>query len=123
MRTPLILMAIAFTLSSCATAQRNEITKRYQSTRPANTELIHIPVRDNGVIGTLVVPDTARAYPGVLRLGGAEGGISLGDAETIASEGYAVFAIAYFWIQGLPADLEEVPLEYFGKAFALMKRN
>ena len=120
MRAPLTLIAAALTLSGCATARRDAITK--PGPRSA-TALIHIPVREHGVIGTLIVPDTARAYPGVLRLGGAEGGINVDDAETIAAAGYAVFAIAYFGGEGLPRDLEEVPLEYFGKAIAWMKSS
>ena len=83
--------------------------------------MVHIPVRENGVKGTLVAPDMAGSYPGVLRIGGAEGGISVGDAEVIASEGYAVFAIAYSGMEGLPTDLEEVTLKYFGKAIAWMQ--
>lgn len=85
--------------------------------------LLHIAVHEDGLVGTLVVPDTARAYPGVLRLGGAEGGLRIGDAEAIAAEGYAVLALAYFGIEGLPADLEEVPLEYFGRAIEWMQRS
>jgi len=90
---------------------------------PAHNGLRHIDVRENGLVGVLVVPDTARAYPGVLRLGGAEGGVSTTDADTIAAGGYAVLALAYFGADGLPPDLEEVPLEYFGKAIAWMKKS
>src|SRR5690606_308251 len=50
-------------------------------------------------------------------------GISITDAETIAAEGYAVLALAHFGKEGLPPELEEVPLEYFGKAIAWMKSS
>lgn len=123
MRTLLACMTLAFALSCCATVTQNDISKLGQIARVANPPLIHIPVRENGIVGTLIVPDTMRAYPGVLRIGGAEGGIKVVDAETIASEGYAVLAIAYFGVEGLPADLEEIPLEYFGKAIGWMKNS
>ena len=115
-------MAIVLALNGCASTRQKGVPREaVKNASVAKAGLVHIPVRENGVIGTLVVPDSKRAYPGVLRIGGGEGGISVGDAETIASEGYAVFAIAYFGMEGLPADLEEVPLEYFGKAIAWMK--
>lgn len=97
--------------------------ERSKPSEVAKARPVHIAVRENGVIGTLIVPDTKRAYPGVLRIGGGEGGISVTDAETIASQGYAVLALAYFGMEGLPRELEEVPLEYFGKAIAWMKRS
>ena len=77
----------------------------------AQPSVVHIPVRENGIVGTLIVPDAKGAYAGVLRLGGGEGGISVLDAETIASEGYAVFALAYFGMEELPLSLEEIALE------------
>jgi len=83
--------------------------------------LARIPVRADGLVGTLVVPADGRRRPGVLWLGGGSGGIPVRTAETVAAEGYAVLALAYFAGEGLPADLEEIPLEYFGKAIAWMK--
>lgn len=124
MRIVIACMTIVFVVAGCASTRHSiddvpsDIGK---NAGVAKASLVHISVRENDVIGILIVPDMTRAYPGVLRIGGAEGGIAVGDAETIASEGYAVFAIAYFGIEGLPADLEEVPLEYFGKAIDWMK--
>jgi dienelactone hydrolase len=119
----ILLVCIAFTLTlSSGTANAQNGTNA-PGKDVARADLLHIPVRDNGLVGTLVVPKSTRAYPGILRLGGGEGGIQVGDAETIASEGYAVFAIAYFGMEGLPSDLQEVPLEYFGKAIKWMKHS
>lgn len=115
-------IAITLTLSSHpANAQVTNASSK--GTVPPSTKLLHIAVRDNGLVGTLVVPNSTKHYPGILRLGGGEGGIQLGDAETIASEGYAVFAIAYFGMEGLPGDMQEVPVEYFGKAIEWMKHS
>lgn len=126
MRHAVSFVALLSMFSGCTTASFREATSADQSTasaRPGGDGIFRIPVRENGLVGALVVPDTGRKYPGVLRIGGAEGGIQLPDAETIASEGYAVFAVAYFGMEGLPADLEEIPLEYFGKAVEWMKRD
>lgn len=125
MRIFYVLAAIAAFLPSSVSASQpgsdNHSEGAESQAGIAKVRPVHIPVRADGVIGTLVVPDTKRPYPGVLRIGGGEGGISISDAETIASEGYAVLALAYFGMEGLPPELEEVPLEYFGKAIAWMK--
>ena len=126
MRIVVSFMAIVFVLSGCASTGRGSGDVGGGIARDlggAEAGLVHIPVRENGVVGTLVLPDQTRPYRGVLRLGGAEGGISLVDADAIAAEGYAVLALAYFGMEGLPADLEDVPLEYFGKAIAWMKSS
>lgn len=120
---PLSACILALALSSCVTTLPSGVSNPGQSADASKQALVRIPVRENGVVGTLIVPDTTRAYPGILRIGGGEGGISVGDAEAIASEGYSVLALAYFGMEGLPADLEEVPLEYFGRAIAWMKSS
>src|SRR5205823_7722084 len=50
--------------------------------------------------------------PGVLVLGGSDGGIPSHLAATLASEGFTCLALAYFGIAGLPRHLAEIPLEY-----------
>lgn len=72
MRTMTVLVAIALTLSSCATIASIDTSRADQNTYRAKIELLHLPVRVNGLVGTLVVPDTSQAYPGVLRLGGGK---------------------------------------------------
>ena len=51
--------------------------------------------------------------PGVLLLGGSEGGLPERDARALAEEGYHVLALAYFGRPTLPAGLVDIPLEYF----------
>lgn len=117
-----VVCMVALLLSSCATSPQASTAEK-NGIETARHGVTHIPVHENGLIGVLVVPDPDRSYPGILRLGGAEGGVSTGDADILASEGYAVLALAYFGAEGLPADLEEVPLEYFDKAIAWMKHS
>jgi dienelactone hydrolase len=122
MRKMLICMLVALALLHITTPRSTVSGGNHRINLPG-TSLLHIHVRENGLVGTLVVPNTNRVLPGILRLGGAEGGIQTGDAESLATAGYAVLAVAYFGIERLPADLEEIPLEYFAKAIAWMKSN
>ena len=72
-----------------------------------------------GFAGLLYEPDVVpdRAMPGVLVIGGSEGGVASGDLATaIAAHGYPTLAIAYFGLRGLPRQLEDIPLEYFVRA-------
>lgn len=70
-------------------------------------------VQDHTLVGVLCVPDGAVHAPGVLLIGGSEGGLHERDAQVLASEGFTVLALAYFGAPGLPAGLIEIPLEYF----------
>ena len=74
-----------------------------------------------GLHGTLFVPPGPGPHPGVLVLGGSEGGLPTRNAAWLASHGYAAFALAYFRYENLPAQLEGIPLEYFGQALEWMK--
>jgi len=70
--------------------------------------------------GILFLPGSNEPHPGVLVLGGSEGGIPLRKAAWLASRGYAAFALAYFRYENLPSNLESIPLEYFGQALEWM---
>lgn len=78
-------------------------------------------VHDDGLVGTLFAADEPR--PGVVLLGGAEGGMHEGDAALLAGHGYAVLALAYYGLPGLPQTLRDIPLEYFGRAFECLARH
>jgi len=58
----------------------------------------------------------------VILLGGSEGGNFWSRQkrllEGFVKRGYCVLSLAYFKAPGLPRSLEEIPLEYFEKAFA-----
>jgi dienelactone hydrolase len=61
--------------------------------------------------------------PGVLMLGGAEGGMHEDDAALLAAHGFAVMALAYYGLPGLPEALRDVPLEYFDTALDLLRHH
>ncbi|WP_059106153.1 acyl-CoA thioesterase/bile acid-CoA:amino acid N-acyltransferase family protein [Shouchella shacheensis] len=73
-------------------------------------------VREHGLVGTLYHPSASGPYPGVLLLGGSDGGNQEHGAALLATKGYAVFALSYFGEEGVPKDLAHIPLEYFGTA-------
>jgi dienelactone hydrolase len=81
------------------------------------------PVRDDGLVGTFFMPADGTARPGVLVVGGSDGGLSEGLAALLASHGFAALALAYFRAEHLPPDLMEIPLEYFETAICWLGRQ
>jgi dienelactone hydrolase len=76
-----------------------------------------VEVRENGLVGTLFAPeDDGGELPGVIVLGGSEGGLHESDAALLAAHGFVAFAVGYFGMKDLPEHLVDIPLEYFGTA-------
>ena len=92
--------------------------------RPMASDATIRDVDDDGLYGTLMVPPGA-PRPVVVVVGGSEGGLegALFSGAHVETMGYAVLALAYFGADGLPAALTEIPLEYFGTAFAWLRRQ
>jgi dienelactone hydrolase len=86
-------------------------------------DVTRIPVRENGLVGTLFLPSTKSKTPVVIVLGGSDGGLLEGRAAILASHGYAAFALAYFGAESLPSNLTEIPLEYFEKAIVWLQKQ
>lgn len=83
-----------------------------------------IRVHDQGLRGTLFLPTGNGPWPGVIILGGSEGGLgpwTEAEAACLAAKGYAAFALAYFDYEDLPKSLENIPLEYFQSAIHLLQ--
>jgi dienelactone hydrolase len=82
-------------------------------------------VNDHGLVGVLVVPPGSGKRPAIITFGGSEGGLESGQrlAEYWASLGYVSLGLAYFGAPGLPKELAEIPLEYFGTALAWLKER
>ena len=62
-----------------------------------------IPVRENGLVGTLYMPASPGPHPGLLVLSGSDGFIRDRGAALLASRGYAAFALVYFGSEGVPS--------------------
>jgi len=74
-------------------------------------------VGEHGLYGTLFTPAAPGPHPGILVLGGSEGGIAEEQrAALLAAHGFAALALAYFAYGALPSQLVDVPLEYLGTA-------
>src|SRR3954469_17280509 len=71
-----------------------------------------------GLVGELHLPPGPGRAPGLLILGGSEGGhgAAYHFAKVFAARGFASLGLAYFGDPGVPATLENVPLEYFTQA-------
>jgi dienelactone hydrolase len=75
-----------------------------------------IPVREQGLMGTLFRPDSDGPRPAIIDLGGSIGGLLERRAALLASHGYVALSLAYFGVERLPQDLCRIPLEYFETA-------
>ncbi len=84
-----------------------------------------VAVRDDGLVATWYPPASGRRGPAILVLGGSEGGEGGGKriAAAFAAKGYGVLALAWFKAEGLPQQLQQVPLEYFGKGIRWLQAN
>jgi dienelactone hydrolase len=83
--------------------------------------LVRVPLEKDGMRGFFYYPAEGGPFPGVLIVGGSGGGLYEWLAQAMASNGFAVLTLAYFNYPGLPAELAEIPLEYFHRAAAWMK--
>ncbi|MGO9606773.1 MAG: acyl-CoA thioester hydrolase/BAAT C-terminal domain-containing protein [Candidatus Binataceae bacterium] len=79
-------------------------------------------VREDGLVASFFHP-AGGPHPGIILLGGSGGGLAEDHPALLASHGYAVLSLGYFAMAGLPRDLMEIPLEYFERAIAWMRRQ
>lgn len=93
-----------------------------QPSAPALVDTSRLPT---GLVGYFMRPaDTQGVLPGVIVLGGSEGGLDPAvrkEAQLIADHGYAVLQLGYFGAPHLPETLQLIPLEYFMKAVAWLR--
>ncbi|WNV90163.1 acyl-CoA thioesterase/bile acid-CoA:amino acid N-acyltransferase family protein [Umezawaea sp. Da 62-37] len=83
--------------------------------------VVRTEVDEDGLVGVLFAPDDDDdMHPGVIVLGGSEGGLHELDAALLAGHGFVALALAYFGAPGLPEGLVDVPLEYFGTAVSYL---
>ena len=88
--------------------------------RPGVTEE---SVTASGMVASFFTPATNGRSPAVILVGGSGGGIGWqrGMARSLANHGYAALALAYFDAGDLPESLDEIPLEYFGRAIEWLR--
>lgn len=82
-------------------------------------------VSDNGLVGYYCAKQGVSGVGGIVTFGGSEGGLGTGQvlAEYYASLGYPSLGLAYFGATGVPAELSQIPLEYFQTAFTWLAKQ
>jgi hypothetical protein len=83
--------------------------------------LVRVPLEQDGLRGFLYYPAEGGPFPGVVILGGSEGGLFEGWARALASNGFAALTLAWFGYPGVPEELVDIPLETFDRAAAWMQ--
>jgi dienelactone hydrolase len=68
-------------------------------------------VRDNGIVGTFSTPDGVGPFPGVLALGGSDGGTPDYFPHLLVPEGFACLALQYWGTRETQLTFSEIPLE------------
>jgi hypothetical protein len=85
--------------------------------------LVRVPLEEDGMYGFLYHPAEGGPFPAVMILAGSGGGVYEWLAQAFASNGFAALTLPYFNYQDLPPELVEIPLEYFHKAVAWLKKQ
>jgi putative peptide zinc metalloprotease protein len=94
-----------------ATVARGSIERTF-----AGTEVAARPADAGQLTGTLYYRSAAGPEPGVLVLGGSDGGQPDHAAALLAAHGFAVLALTYFGAEDLPPRLHNVDLGYLTAA-------
>lgn len=86
-------------------------------------------IAEDGLVADLFHDGSGQPRKPIVLLGGSEGGKAWSSWGTkkirnhLTDLGYTLFSLAYFKSPGLPPTCEEIPLEYFEKAFAWLAKQ
>ena len=102
---------------------RDEVSANF-TRRLIGANVIRTPVREGRIRGALFSMKGATNAPGVVLLGGSDGG-NLYEfvAALLAAHGIVSLSLAYFAYDDLPEHLLELPLEYFAEATQWLQRR
>ncbi len=112
-----------FSIQLTAYRKKEKIASKAIVRLPKAPEIKKISVRKNGLRGTLFLPSSKSPLPVIITLSGSNGGLGEGRAQLLASYGFAVLALGFFAVDGLPPHLENIPLEYFKTAFTWVRES
>jgi dienelactone hydrolase len=76
-------------------------------------------------VANLHLPSGNGPFAAIITVGGSGGGIGWQDwmADVLARNGFGGLALAYFRAEGLPEELDQIPMEYFGRALAYLREH
>lgn len=93
---------------------------------PIAEGIVRREVRDKGLVATYFSREDGIRKPAIIIVPGSTGGVPEHLAALYASHGYTTLALGYFNAGEaglLPRELVEIPLEYFTKAAAWLKKQ
>ena len=110
-------------VATCAGPRQPEPVGPETASAAAAAGLDTIVVRSGGLVADVVMPAAPGPHPAVLLVGGSGGGIGWqrSMAERLAERGFVAMGLAYFRMEGLPPELERIPLEYFEHALTWLR--
>jgi len=68
-------------------------------------------IRENGIVATFGTPDRDGPFPGVLALGGSDGGTPEYFLNLLVPEGFACLALQYWGTRDTQLSMTDIPLE------------
>lgn len=94
------------------------IAERTFSRRYMSSQISHQDIYGEHFQGRLFYDKKLRKAPAVIIVSGSEGRIEKAQniAQLLSSRGYICLAIAYFGLEGLPQNLERIPIECLEEA-------
>ena len=87
----------------------------------SDVRVVELRRDSGGIAGRFYEHTDGRKRPGILALTGSNGGAADNFGQMLSSNGYNVLALAYYRFEGLPDDLIESPIEYFGDALEWLR--
>lgn len=85
--------------------------------------MVRESVIEGGLKATLFTPSTGGPHPAIICVEGSLGGLHENRAALLASHGFATMALAYFGVEGIPAELNEIPLETVEKGIKFLEKK
>jgi dienelactone hydrolase len=112
------------TYAAVAEMSGTEIARAALTRRVLADNVEQVVLREGRLRGVLFAPRDAVNAPGIVVLGGSDGGLTLSFvAALLAAHGYAALALGYFGYEDLPANMVEIPTEYFAEAIAWLRAS
>lgn len=86
-------------------------------------DVVRANVREDGLYGTSYMHRSGAPRPGLIVLGGSEGGVPSEVAALFASHGFNALALAYFNADSLPKALANIPIEDVQRAITWLAQQ